>query len=337
MNTDHLDVPYTSISSLSCREDELFFIGGAPDKPDGVRKLDLTTGETVTFKLSTNLEIDDEFISSPVSINFPVEANHPAHGFFYPPKNGDYEGPNDEKPPLIVTAHGGPTSATRDSLSYQIQYWTTRGFAFLDVNYRGSTGFGREFRNLLYGNWGLFDVEDSSTGAKYLVQQGKVDGDRLIIRGGSAGGYTTLASLTFGETFDAGASYFGVSDPSLLSETTHKFESRYLDNLIAPYPQEKETYVDRSPIDHVDDLSCPVIFLQGSEDKVVPPDQAETMHDSLIERGVSTAYLLFDGEQHGFRNEANIRRALEAEFYFYSQIFDFQIPEEIEPIEIKNL
>ncbi len=332
----HIDVPYTSISSLRTRGEDVFFVGGTPRIPEGIIKLNLSNKKHETVKLSTELEVDEKYLSQPKSIRFPEGSSPQAHGFYYPPENKEFRGPEGEKPPLIVTAHGGPTAATRNSLSGDIQFWTSRGFAFLDVNYRGSTGFGREHRDLLYGNWGVYDVEDCSEGAKYLVEKGEVDGERLIIRGGSAGGYTTLASLAFLQRFDAGASYFGVSDPSLLSETTHKFESRYLDNLIAPYPEEKEKYSDRSPIDHAESITCPVIFLQGDEDQVVPPEQAETMFESLKNRGIPTAYLLFSGEQHGFRFEENIKRALEAELYFYSQVFRFELPEEVEPTTIEN-
>jgi len=238
---------------------------------------------------------------------------------------------------LIVISHGGPTSATNDALSFNVQYWTSRGFAVFDVNYRGSTGFSRRFRNLLYDNWGRFDVEDCAAGAEFLAEKEWVDKSRLIIRGGSAGGYTTLAALTFKDTFNAGASYFGVSNPVTLTEHTHKFESRYLDKLIGPYPEDEYLYTKRSPLNHAENLTSPVIFLQGEEDKVVPPEQAELMYNSLKTRGIPTAYLLFPNEQHGFRQEQNIKRAQEAELYFYSQIFDFELSEEIDPITISNM
>lgn len=218
-----------------------------------------------------------------------------------------------------------------------VQYWTSRGFAFLDVNYRGSTGFGREYRQALDGQWGIADVADCANGAKFLAEQGWVDDDRLAITGSSAGGYTTLAALTFGDTFKAGASYYGISDLEALATDTHKFESRYLDRLVGKYPEEKERYVARSPIHFTERLSCPVIFFQGLDDKVVPPNQAERMVEALREKGLPVAYVPFAGESHGFRQGANIKRALEAEFYFYSRVFGYEPAEMIEPVEIANL
>lgn len=332
-----LKTPYTVISSVNAQNHDAFFIGGAPNKPQGIRSLNLKSTKITTIKRSTSLHVDKDYLSTPKVIEFPTESGFNAHGFYYPPTNKEVKGPEDELPPLIVISHGGPTSATNDSLSFNVQYWTSRGFAVFDVNYRGSTGFGRRFRRLLYNNWGLFDVEDCAAGAEFLAEKGWADQDRLIIRGGSAGGYTTLAALTFENTFNAGASYFGVSDPASLTEHTHKFESRYLDNLIGPYPEDKDLYVERSPLDHAEDLSCPVIFLQGEEDRVVPPKQAESMYKSLKTRGIPTAYLLFPDEQHGFRQEQHIKWAQEAELYFYSQIFDFELSEEIDPVSIANM
>jgi dipeptidyl aminopeptidase/acylaminoacyl peptidase len=242
-----------------------------------------------------------------------------------------------EKPPLLVFSHGGPTGATSGSLSLSIQYWTSRGFAVLDVNYGGSTGYGRPYRELLTGQWGIVDVDDCANGALYLVAQDRVDGERLAIRGGSAGGYTTLSALTFRDVFHVGASHYGVSDLAALAKDTHKFESRYLDRLVGPYPEQEDLYQARSPIHHVEDLNCPVIFFQGLEDQVVPPGQAETLVDALRAKGIPVAYLPFEGEQHGFRRAANIKRALDAELYFYGQIFGFTPAGEIEPVEIENL
>ena len=239
-----------------------------------------------------------------------------------------------ERPPLLVKTHGGPTASASSALSPSIQYWTSRGFAVLDVNYGGSTGYGRAYRNRLQKQWGIVDVDDASNGALYLVEQGKVDKERLAIDGGSAGGYTTLAALTFRDVFKAGASYYGVSDMTSLAAETHKFESRYLDSLVGPYPEKKSVYEARSPINAVDQLSCPIIFLQGSEDKIVPPNQAEVMVKALKTKGIPVAYLLFEGEQHGFRKAENIKRALDAELSFYSQIFGFDLADDIEPVEI---
>ena len=242
-----------------------------------------------------------------------------------------------EKPPLLVKSHGGPTEATSSSLSLKIQYWTSRGFALLDVNYGGSTGYGREYQQRLKNNWGIIDVDDCVNGAQYLAKQGLVDSNRMAISGGSAGGYTTLCALTFKDVFKAGASYYGVSDLEALATDTHKFESRYLDGLIGPYPEKKEIYKQRSPINFIESLSCPVIFFQGLEDKIVPPNQAEKMVEVLQQKGLPVAYVAFAGEQHGFRRSENIKRALDGEFYFYSRVFGFTSAENLEELEIMNL
>jgi dipeptidyl aminopeptidase/acylaminoacyl peptidase len=218
-----------------------------------------------------------------------------------------------------------------------VQYWTSRGFGFLDVNYRGSTGYGREYRHSLHGQWGVADVDDCVNGAKYLAKQGWVDKNRLIITGSSAGGYTTLSALTFRDNFCAGASYYGVSDLEALARETHKFESRYLDRLVGPYPDQQDLYQQRSPINACDRLSCPIIFFQGLEDKIVPPNQAEMMVNALRDRGLPVAYVTFEGEQHGFRQADNIKRALEAELYFYARVFGFSPADDIEPVEIHNM
>jgi dipeptidyl aminopeptidase/acylaminoacyl peptidase len=249
----------------------------------------------------------------------------------------DHEAPGGEKPPLIVMLHGGPTGATFSSLNLRTQFWTSRGFAVLDVNYRGSTGYGREYRDKLLRNWGIVDVQDTVSGCKYLGDNNLVDMERLAIRGGSAGGYTTLCALTFTDTFKAGASHFGVSDLEALAKDTHKFESRYLDSIVGAYPEQKEVYQNRSPINHADQLSSACIFFQGLEDKVVPPDQAETMAASLKGKGIPVAYVPFEGEQHGFRRADNIKRCLDLELYFYSRVFGFTCADAIEPIEIMNL
>lgn len=331
------ELPYTQISSLKADGDRVWFVGGGPKQPLGIRRYSRKDGELETFRLSTSLDLDEGFISYPRQLTYPSGDGEKVHGFYYPPKNKEFVGPDDESPPLIVISHGGPTSASGDDLSPEIQFWTSRGVSVLDVNYRGSTGYGREYREKLKGNWGVVDVEDCAAGAQYLVEEGEVDPDRLIIRGGSAGGYTTLAALTFKDVFDAGASYYGVSDPAALTEGTHKFESRYLDGLIGSYPEEEEVYRERSPIDHVENISAPVVFFQGTEDRVVPPSQAEEMYSSLKQRGITTAYLPFEGEQHGFRREENIARALEAELFFYSRIFGFEPEEGVEEVDIVNL
>jgi dipeptidyl aminopeptidase/acylaminoacyl peptidase len=238
---------------------------------------------------------------------------------------------------LIVHSHGGPTAAVSDDLDLEIQFWTTRGVAIVDVNYGGSTGYGREYRHRLRGRWGEVDLADCVNAARFLAERGDVDGSRMAIAGGSAGGYTTLCALTFTDAFAAGASYYGVGDLEALARDTHKFESRYLDGLVGPYPEEVERYRERSPVYFTDELSCPVILFQGLEDEVVPPEQAEQMVRSLKEKGLPYAYLAFEGEQHGFRKAETIVRALEAELYFYSRVFGFELAEPVEPVAIENL
>lgn len=299
--------------------------------------IDPRNGEVETLRASSGPDLDPAFVSEAEAITFPTAGGQAAHAFYYPPNNPRFAAPTGELPPLLTFIHGGPTSATGAGFSLAVQFWTTRGFAVVDVNYRGSTGFGTAYRRLLNGNWGVFDREDCEAAAGHLVDRGSVDGKRLAIRGGSAGGYTTLCALTFGEVFTAGASYFGVSDVAALAQDTHKFESRYLDSLIGPYPERADLYRRRSPINAVDRLSCPVIFLQGLEDKIVPPDQAERMVEELRRKGLPVAYLPFAGEQHGFRQAANIQRAAEAELSFYGRIFGFAPAGDIEPVEIANL
>ncbi len=237
----------------------------------------------------------------------------------------------------MVVSHGGPTSHTDSEFALARQFWTSRGIAVVDVNYRGSTGYGRPYRQMLNGEWGVADVEDCINAARYLADQGEVDGDRLMIRGSSAGGYTTLCALAFHDAFSAGASYYGVADVEALARDTHKFEARYLDSMIGPYPEAAELYRERSPIHYVDQISSPLLVLQGGEDRVVPVAQAEMMVEALDKRGIAHAYLLFQEEAHGFRDAENIIRALESELYFYSRIFGFDLGEAVEPIEIKNL
>jgi dipeptidyl aminopeptidase/acylaminoacyl peptidase len=283
------------------------------------------------------MTINPEFLSLPEAVEFPTKNNQAAHAFFYRPKNPDFRPPARERPPLLVISHGGPTAAASSALNLAIQYWTSRGIAIADVNYGGSTGYGRAYRRRLEGQWGVVDVDDCVNCARSLAGRGEVDGDRLAIRGGSAGGYTTLCALTFRDLFKAGASHYGVSDLEALARDTHKFESRYLDRLVAPYPARRDIYSERSPINFVERLSCPVIFFQGLEDKIVPPSQAERMVDALRAKGLPVAYVPLEGEQHGFRRAANIKRALDAELYFYSRIFTFDPADSLEPIVIHNL
>jgi len=331
------DVSYSDISYVRATGGRAVFRGGSPTEPQSIVQLDLQTGETEVLRRSSEVPVDETYLSRPRAIEFPTEHGLTAYGFHYPPKNPDHEGPIETLPPLLVISHGGPTSATTSTLSSTIQYWTSRGIAVLDVNYRGSTGYGREYRQLLEGDWGIADVEDCVNGARYLAGRAEVDGERLIIRGGSAGGYTTLRALTSRPDFAAGASYYGISELKAMTDHTHKFESRYLDRLIGPYPQREDLYRERSPLYHADQISCPVIFLQGMEDKVVPPEQAELMVDVLREKGLPVAYVLFEGEQHGFRRAETIKRALEAELSFYGQVLGFKLAEPVEPVEIEGL
>jgi dipeptidyl aminopeptidase/acylaminoacyl peptidase len=332
-----IETRYSSFSSIKTTPGYAVFLAASPTETDSVVRLDLSTGRTEVLRRATDINVGAGYLSIPEAIEFPTENGLTAHAFFYRPKNSDFAAPAGEKPPLIVMSHGGPTSATDDSFGLSIQYWTSRGFAVADVNYGGSTGYGREYRQRLDGMWGIVDVDDCANCARYLIERGQVDGERTAIRGGSAGGYTTLASLAFRDVFRAGASYYGVSDLEALETDTHKFESRYLDRIVAPYPEKRDVFIERSPIYHVDKLSCPVIFFQGDEDKVVPPNQAQLMVNALREKGIPVAYLLFKGEQHGFRKAENIKRALDAELYFYSKIFGFETDDYIEPVTIENM
>ncbi len=331
-----VSTPCTSIGAVHVRPGQSLFSGASPTEPRAVVRLDTATGETEILRQSFDNRIDPGYFSIPEPIDYPTTGGETAHAIFYLPKNKDYRAPAGEKPPLLVFSHGGPTAAVGSAFNLTIQYWTSRGIAVLDVNYGGSTGYGREYRERLRGKWGIVDVDDCVNGAGYLADRGDVDGDRLAIRGGSAGGFTTLAVLTFREVFKAGASYFGVSDLEALARDTHKFESRYLDGLVGPYPERKDLYMERAPIHAVDRLSCPVIFLQGLEDKIVPPNQAETMVEALRKKGIPVAYIPFEGEQHGFRRSENIKRAMDAELYFYGRIFGFAPADEMEPVEIFN-
>jgi dipeptidyl aminopeptidase/acylaminoacyl peptidase len=332
-----IGTPYTSISQVHAAPGRAIFHAGSPTEPTSIVQLDLATGQIEILRRSSTVEIDPGYLSPPQAVEFPTEDGLTAHAFFYPPRNRDHAAPPGERPPLLVFSHGGPTGATSSTFRLSVQYWTSRGFAVLDVNYGGSTGYGRAYRQRLEGQWGVVDVDDCVNGARYLAKRGQVDGDRLIIRGGSAGGYTTLCALTFRDIFQAGASYYGIGDLEALAKETHKFESRYLDRLVGPYPEERALYVARSPIHSTDRLSCPVIFFQGLEDQVVPPEQAEKMVDALREKGVPVAYLSFEGEQHGFRRAESIKRCMDAELYFHSRVFGFELAEPVEPVEIENL
>ena len=332
-----ISTPYTSISGIHVSSSTLVFSAGSPTEAASIVQLDLDSQQIAVLRRSSDLALDEGYVSRPQAIEFPTEQGRTAHALFYPPCNQDYAAPADERPPLLVKSHGGPTAAAGSTLSLGIQYWTSRGVAVLDVNYGGSTGYGRTYRQRLNGQWGIVDVDDCANGARYLVERGEVDGKRLAITGGSAGGYTTLCALTFRDVFGAGASHYGISDLEVLARDTHKFESRYLDSIVGPYPEQQAIYQERSPIHFTDRLSCPLIVFQGLEDKVVPPNQAELMVTALRAKGLPVAYVPFEGEQHGFRRAENIKRALDGELYFYSQIFGFELADAVEPVEIENL
>ena len=331
-----IQTPYTDISSLCVGQQYTTFIGSSPALPAAVVKLDNISGQVQVLRSSSDLAIDEGYLSQPQAIEYPTENGLTAHAFFYAPKNADYKAPNGERPPLLVKTHGGPTGATGTHRNLTIQYWTSRGFAVLDVNYGGSTGYGRAYRQRLNGQWGVVDVDDAANGARYLVEQKLVDGKRMAIDGGSAGGYTTLAVLAFRKTFQAGASYYGVSDLEALARDTHKFESRYLDSIVGPYPERRDVYMQRSPVNFVDSIECPMILFQGLEDKVVPPSQAESIYNAVRAKGLPVAYIPFEGEQHGFRKAENIKRSLDAEFYFYGRVFGYQPADAIAPVQIDN-
>ena len=328
---------YTDISYVRAAPGHAVMRAGSPTEPLSLVRLEVNTRQFEILRRSNNIEIEVGYLSQPETVEFPTEDGLSAFGFFYRPTNANYRAPDNERQPLLVLSHGGPTSASTTSKSLIIQYWTSRGIGVLDVNYGGSTGFGRAYRDKLKGKWGVVDVDDCVNGARYLVARGDADPDRLMISGGSAGGYTTLCALTFRDAFKAGASHYGVSDAEALAKDTHKYESRYLDGLFGPYPAAREMYYARSPINFADRLSCPVIFFQGLEDKVVPPSQAERMVAALQAKGLPVAYIAFAGEQHGFRRAQNIKRALDGEFYFYSRVFGFEPAETLEPVEIQNL
>jgi dipeptidyl aminopeptidase/acylaminoacyl peptidase len=332
-----IELAYTEMANVCAATKRVVFTAGSPREAFALVQLDLVMRQIEVLRRACDIAIGADYLSIPEAIEFPTEHGLTAHGFFYAPRNPDFAAPPGELPPLIVISHGGPTSATLAVLNLGIQYWTSRGFAVLDVNYGGSTGYGRAYRQRLNGQWGVVDVDDCVNGARYLVERGLADGNRLAIRGGSAGGYTTLCALAFRNVFKAGASHFGVSDLEVLDQDTHKFESHYDRSMIGPYPEQRGLYVARSPIHFADRISCPVIFFQGLEDKVVPPSQSVKMHEAVRAKGLPTAYLAFEGEQHGFRKAETIKRTLEAELYFYSQVFGFELADPVEPVRIENL
>ena len=332
-----IDTPFCSIRELQVGVDFVVFIGASDAAPEAVIRLDLQTGAQRVLRPSSRATLAAEHVSVAQAISFPTEGGLTAHAFYYPPKNADHRGPEGERAPLIVIDHGGPTGASGAEFKWSVQYWTSRGFAVVDVNYGGSSGHGRAYRERLDGQWGVVDVDDSVNAARFLIARGDVDAERVMIRGSSAGGYTTLCALTFRSFFKAGASHYGIGDLEALALDTHKFESRYLDKLIGPYPERRELYIERSPVHHTERLNSPMILFQGLEDKAVPPAQAQAMFDAVRAKGLPVALLMFEGEQHGFRRAETIRRVLQAELAFYGRVFGFTPAGPPVALEIHNL
>jgi dipeptidyl aminopeptidase/acylaminoacyl peptidase len=314
---------YSSLEAACCHQGRLYMVAGAAALANQIVGID-QDGQVRSIYAPSTLDLNDKDLAQPESLFFPSGNGEQVHAFFYPPTNALYRGADNELPPVIALCHGGPTGATGSGLNLKIQYWTNRGFAIIDINYRGSTGFGRDYRQALTNAWGIKDVQDTQQAIDYLAAQQKIDPERCLIRGGSAGGYTVLSALTFTDTFKAGASLYGIGDLETLASDTHKFESRYLDSLIGPYPERRDIYLERSPIHHAEGLNCPVIFLQGLEDKVVPPNQAEMMVKLLQDKGIKVEYVTFADEGHGFRKANNIIRAMEAELAFYQDVFNLK-------------
>ena len=329
---DDLALPYTCFHGVGVEAGRACFLGASPTRAFAVCELDLAGGSA--RELRSSLDLDPGFVSVPQAIEIPTQEDAVAHAFFYEPLNPGVRPRRGERPPLITMSHGGPTTNTMDALDLRVQYWTSRGFAVADVDYRGSTGYGRAYRGLLRGAWGVADVADCIAAARFVTDPGPADRERAAIAGGSAGGYTTLCALVFHDFFRAGASHYGVADLEALARETHKFEARYLDGLIGPYPERKDLYMERSPIHFTERLSCPVIFFQGLEDLVVPPAQAEAMVAALAARGIPHAYVAFPGEQHGFRRAESICTALDGELFFYSRVFGFEVDVHPEGVRI---
>jgi dipeptidyl aminopeptidase/acylaminoacyl peptidase len=331
-----VELLYTNLNNVQMNGRKAAFFAGSATLAERVLTIDLDTGAQEVVKVSNKAHIDPGNLSIPKAIEFPTEGGLTAHAVYYQPKNQDFEAPSGEKPPLMVRCHGGPTGYGGPTYTFEYHYWTSRGFAVVDVNYGGSSGYGRAYRMRLNGNWGVVDVDDCINSARYLVEQGLADGDRVSITGGSAGGFTVLLSLTKRDFYNAGASHFGIGDLELFIKETHKFETHYVDTLIGPYPERADLYRDRSAIYFADNLKTPVILFQGLEDKVVPPSQAEEFVAVCKKKKLPYAYVAFEGEQHGFRQEKNIRRSIEGEMYFLSRIFDFTTADPIEPVKIEN-
>lgn len=331
-----LPLEWEDFRALQVRHDRAWCFAGAPTAGETVIEIDLAQGSARAL-LDLPPALAPEAISRARSIRFPGSGGRSTHAFYYAPQHPTVQGPPEARPPLIVINHGGPTSATSSTLRLAVQFWTTRGFAVLDVNYGGSTGFGREYRCRLDGQWGVVDVEDALAGVRWLAAQDWIDPQRAAIRGSSAGGFTTLAALAFHRVFRAGVSLYGIGDLSLLASDTHKFESRYLDRLVAPWPEGAAIYQARSPLAHVEGMEAALLLLQGAEDRVVPPNQAEAMYAAVRAKGLPVACLIFPGEQHGFRRAETVAQALAAELGFYGRIFGFTPADALDPLEIANL
>lgn len=327
---------WTVITAVKCNNGVVLALAGSELEPLSVVEIELAPRRSSVLRASQVRSIDAGYLSVPQPIEFPTDNNLSAQAFYYPPTNRDYSVPNGELPPLIVSSHGGPTGSCSTLFDYWMQYWTSRGFAVVDVNYGGSGGFGRDYRGRLNGAWGVVDLSDCINAARFLAETGRADEKRFLIHGESAGGYTTMCAVTFSDAFAAGASYYGISDLGAWSADTHKFESRYVDGLVGPWPEREDLYVERSPVFHSDLMHTPVILFQGLDDKIVPPAQAQMMADALQSSNVPYAYLAFDGEQHGFRQAKHIIRRAEAELYFYGKVLGFEPADDIEPVTIEN-
>jgi len=333
-----LDTPYTALQPfVRFWRGKAITIPGSPTEPLSVVSVDLDTAKVDVFRKSVEIAVSPDYFSIPQAIQFPTDGGLTAYAFFYPPRNPDFAAPKGERPPLIVYVHGGPTGAVSNALDLEQQFWASRGLTFLVVNYGGSAGFGREYRARLHGQWGVVDVHDSINAARYVIDRGLADGNRVAITGGSAGGYTVLRALTTTDFFKAGASHYGISELDVFHGDTHKFESRYDERLIGRWPEDRAIYHERSALYFVDRIQAPLILFQGLEDEIVPPNQAELIVDALRKKGLPVAYVAFEGEQHGFRIAKNIKRALEGELYFYSEVFGFDLAEPVEPVTIENL
>jgi dipeptidyl aminopeptidase/acylaminoacyl peptidase len=330
-------IPYTELASLDVQGNRAVLEAAGPTSFNSVIVVDLGDASHRVLRTSSTATIDPADVSVAETVEFPTTGGRTAFGLFYRPANTRFEGPAGERPPLMVTSHGGPTAQAFGGLTMTVQLFTSRGFAVLDVDYGGSTGYGRDYRRRLEGEWGIVDVDDCVAGARFLAARGDVDGDRLAVRGGSASGYTTLCALAFRDDFSAGISYFGIGDLLAFARETHKFESRYLDRLLGPLPQAEQLYRERSPNNYAEQITCPVLILQGKEDKIVPLAEAERIVDALWERRIPHGYIAFDGEDHGFRQAASITRSFEAELSFLAQVFGFEPADELEPIRVEGL